>query len=73
MRPTPQQIEAYRFVYIHDCTQTQAAALMGCTRQNVNQLIKRLKKSNPQLFPQNGEIKTIRYHIGLDKYVVSKF
>lgn len=73
MEPTPQQIEAYRFVMIHQCTQAQAAELMGCTRRNVNYLVNRLKKSNPQLFPKNGQKTTIRYHIGLDNQIISKF
>lgn len=72
-KPTPQQIEAYRFVFINDCTHREAAMLMGCTRSNVSHLIKKLKKSNPHLFLKNGKIKTIRYHNGLDTYIVDKF
>jgi predicted DNA-binding protein (UPF0251 family) len=74
IKPTPQQIEAYRFVFIHDCTQRQAAALMGCSRQNVNHLLITLKKSNPQLFPTNGvKISIIQYRPFLDNRVVDKF
>ena len=72
-RPTPQQIEAYRFVHIHQCSYSEAAKLMGCTRRNVNYLVNRLKKTNPQLFPKNGQITTIRYHIGLNSQIISKF
>ena len=72
-RPTPQQIEAYKFCYLFHFKQANAADLMGCTRQNVNQLINKLKKSNPHLFPPDNPITTIRYHIGLDSQIKSKF
>lgn len=73
-KPTPQQINAYRFVFIHDCTQAQAALLMGCSRPNVTQLIKRLKKSNPQLFLNNKpKIHLIQYHTYLNSQIIDKF
>lgn len=50
-QPTQRQIDAYRFVYIHDCTFAQAAKLMGYKNKNaVASLIKRLKKTHPALF-----------------------
>ncbi len=74
MKPTPQQINAYRFCYIHQCTQAQAAKLMGCHRTNVTHLLKRLKKTNPQLFPVNGiKISIIQYRTFLDNQVLDKF
>ena len=47
---TPQQIEAYRLVYIHGCTHTEAAELMECGRSNVTHLLKTLKKYYSWLF-----------------------
>jgi len=46
-----QQIEAYKFVYIHGCCYEEAARLMGCTESNICQLLRRLKKSHPEIFP----------------------
>jgi len=72
-RPTPAQIEAYRLVYINDCSHREAAMLMTCCRSNVTRLLLRLKKTNPHLFLKNGKTRTIRYHNGLDTYIVDKF
>ncbi len=48
---TNRQIEAYKFVYIYDCSHSEAAMLMGCSRSNVTHLLLRLKKLKPHLFP----------------------
>jgi len=73
-RPTPQQAEAYRFVYIHQCTHEQAAKLMACSRINVTRLLLRLKKTNPQLFTsKQAKINIIPYDPSLDSHVIDKF
>jgi predicted DNA-binding protein (UPF0251 family) len=72
-RPTTQQIEAYRFVIIHQCKHSEAAKLMGCSRPNVTRLLLRLKKSNPHLFLKKGKITIIHYHNGLDNHIADKF
>ena len=73
-RPTPQQIEAYRLCYFFDCTQRQAAKLMGIDQSNICRLLKRLKKTNSQLFPNNHvKIHFIKYRPCLDSYILDKF
>ena len=72
-KPTAKQIEAYRFVYIHQCNYRQAAELMGCTRQNVNQLLKRLKKVYPHLFTIKPHSRTFSLLENLDSEPVRRF
>ena len=49
-KPTLKQIEAYRLVYLYDCTHQEAAIIMDCGRSSVTRLLNRLKKHQPQLF-----------------------
>lgn len=68
------QIEAYRFCYIHDCTQRQAAELMNCSQPNISSLLKKLKISNPQLFANNRpKIHIEQYHTYLNTQIADKF
>ena len=56
--PTARQQEAYRLVYIFQCTQAQAGVIMGIKQKNVSILLYRLEKLRPDLFgPENLHIK----------------
>ena len=56
--PTARQQEAYRLVYIFQCTQERAGVIMGITRRAVGRLLERLEKLRPDLFgPENLHIK----------------
>jgi DNA-binding MarR family transcriptional regulator len=72
-RPTPKQIEAYAYVYIHQCKHGEAAELMGCSRSNVTRLLSRLKKSNPQLFPQKLPFRVFSLNEKRDSQPIKKF
>jgi predicted DNA-binding protein (UPF0251 family) len=72
-QPTPKQIEAYRFVYIHACKHAEAAKLMGCSRSNVTHLLKKLKKNNPQLFAKKRHFSTLPLQESTDSQPVRKF
>ena len=46
--------EAYRLVYIFQCTQEQAGVVMGITPRAVYYLIEGLKKLRPDLFDEKS-------------------
>jgi hypothetical protein len=49
-KPTSRQQEAYRLTRIHDCTQEEAALIMGISHQAVSRVLQRLGKNFPELF-----------------------
>ena len=59
--PTARQIDAYRLVYVTGLTQEDAGKLLGCTQENISQLLKSLKKSKPHLFHRSRINRPIRY------------
>jgi len=48
--PTPAEIEAYRLVHIHGCTQKEAGVILGVSRTSITMRLARLKVKRPDLF-----------------------
>jgi predicted DNA-binding protein (UPF0251 family) len=48
--PTERQIEAYRLVHIHGCTQEEAGRMMGVSQPAISYLLRSLSRTRPDLF-----------------------
>ena len=74
--PTPRQIEAYRLVHIHGCTQEEAGKMMGVDRSCVTHLLIKLKSLRPDLFEKTKKVnweKMLSYDETKDYKIIHRF
>jgi len=68
---TKRQLEAYNFIYFFDCTQSEAALLMGISQQAVGRLIKRIDM--PDMGKNTTPPKMLSYDQSMDCKIKQKF
>ena len=73
-KPTDRQVEAYRYVYIFNCTQRETADFMEISQPAVSGLITRLNITYPDLIQKKSQnVVSVSYQEHYGNKIAKKF
>ena len=73
-RPTPQEIQVYKWIYLCDLSIKQTAHVMRISVYTVKEYLASLKKKRPDLFDtRGGKSKIVKFHETMSCRITRKF